>query len=231
MTCRRGAMASVLWLAATAAMAAPAAAETDAARCAARAAFGDHGVCAKAVAAAPADPALRRFYAISLSKAAEYERSIDQYREVTRLAPGDGRGYYEYAWMLAFVRRYADAVTPIEQAMRLRPAHADSYRAAAIIYSIVKRPQDVFRVAMAGARLGDPIAMFDTYECYAEGTGTPRDDAKAFAWLVKAAEAGHVTAMDRIVELYLNGGLGEAPDAAQAEAWATRARLARDGKL
>lgn len=200
-------------------------------RCAAAAPRGEFRVCAAAVEASPSDPALRRLYAQSLARAADYEGAIGQYREVARLAPGDGRAHYEYAWMLAFVRRYAEAVEPIEQALRLRPDHIESWRAATIIYQIIKRPEDVLRTALAGARLGDPISMFDAYECYAAGRGTARNEAEAFRWLEAAAEAGHVTAMDRLAEIHLNGGLGRAPDERKAEDWATRARLARAGKL
>jgi TPR repeat protein len=199
-------------------------------RCRAAAAAGDFRTCAAAVAASPADPQLRRLYAQSLAKAADYDGSIGQYREITRLTPSDGRAHYEYAWMLAFVRRYADAVEPIEQSMRLQPTHVESFRAAAIIYQLVKRPADVFRVSLAGARLGDTVAMFDTADCYEKGVGTAKDPDQAYAWLLKAAEAGHVTAMDRLAELYLNGGLGRAADEQKAEEWATKARRAR-GKL
>jgi TPR repeat protein len=206
-------------------------AQTPAERCAAAAAQGDFRTCAAAVEAAPADPVLRRFYAQSLARAADYDGSIGQYREITRLTPGDGRAHFEYAWMLAFVRRYADAVDPIEQSMRLQPRHVESFRAATIIYQIIKRPEDVFRVALAGARLGDSIAMFDAYDCFAAGIGTAKDEVRAFFWLEQAAEAGHVTAMDRLAEIFLNGGLGRAPDERKAEHWATQARVARAGKL
>jgi TPR repeat protein len=214
-------------------LAAPALAEEKslAARCAEAAPRGDFKTCAAAVEATPGDPSLRRLYAQSLARAADYDGSIGQYREITRLTPGDGRAFYEYAWMLAFVRRYADAVEPIEQSMRLQPSHVESFRAATIIYQIIKRPDDVFRVSLAGARLGDAIAMFDTFDCYAEGRGTARDENQAFFWLARAAETGHVTAMDRLADVFLNGGLGRAPDGAKAEEWATKARLARAGKL
>ena len=200
-------------------------------RCAAGAPHGDFRSCAAAVEAAPMDTALRRLYAQSLARAADYEGSIGQYRELTRLAPSDGRAFYEYAWMLAFVRRYADAIEPIEQSIRLQPSHVESYRAAAIIYEFVKRPRDLFRVALAGAELGDTIAMFDIYDCYAKGKGTAKDEAQAFFWLAKAADAGHVSAMDHLADVFLNGGLGRAPDGKKAEEWATKARLAREGKL
>jgi uncharacterized protein len=214
-------------------LAAPALAEEKslAERCADGAPRGDFRICAAAVEAAPADALLRRLYAQSLARAADYDGSFAQYREITRLTPSDGRAHYEYAWMLAFVRRYAEAVEPIERSMRLQPTHAESYRAATIIYQIIKRPEDVFRVSLAGARLGDPIAMFDTFDCYAEGRGTAKNNVQAFVWLEKAAEAGHVTAMDRLADVFLNGGLGRSPDGKKAEEWATKARVARSGKL
>ncbi len=212
-------------------LAAAAAAESPAERCAA-AARADLGNCAAAVAEAPDDPGLRRLFAISLARTGQYERAVAQYREVTRLAPADGRAYYEHAWMLAFLRRYAEAIEPIERSISLQPEHVPSYRAAAIIYDLVKRPEDLFRVAFAGAKLGDVIAMYDTHVCFAKGRGTARDEAQALVWLTRAAEAGHVTAMDELAQLYLNGGLGARPDPRRAEDWATRARKERlGGKL
>ena len=199
--------------------------------CAAGAPRGDFRTCAAAVATAPRDTAIRRLYAQSLAKAADYDGAVRQYGEITRLAPGDGRAYYEYAWMLAFVRRYAEAIEPIERSMKLQPAHVESIRAAAIIYQLTKRHADVLRVALAGARLGDSVSMFDLFDLYAEGRGTARNEEQAFLWLVKAAETGHVMAMDRLAEVFLNGGLGRSPDTDKAEEWATKARLARNGKL
>lgn len=205
--------------------------KSPAERCAEGVPRGDFRTCAVAVEAAPRDTAIRRLYAQSLAKAADYDGAVREYGEITRLTPSDGRAFYEYAWMLAFVRRYAEAVEPIEQSMRLRPDHIESIRAATIIYQLTKRHADVLRVSLAGARLGDPISMFDLFDCYAEGRGTPRDENQAYQWLLKAAETGHVTAMDRLAEVFLNGGLGRSPDGGKAEEWATKARLARDGKL
>ena len=229
---RRGGARLVVASALSALLTAPASAdETLAARCAAGALKGEFRPCAAAVEASPLDPALRRLYAQSLARAADYDGSIRQYQAVTRLTPADGRAYYEYAWMLAFVRRYSDAIEPIEHSMRLRPDHVESFRAAAIIYQMMKRHADVLRVSLAGAKLGDSIAMFDTYDCYAYGRGTAKDESQALFWLERAAEAGHVSAMDRLAEIFLNGGLGRVPDGKKAEDWATRARLAREGKL
>jgi len=229
---RRRHMALVILATGALALAAGAApAQTLAERCAAGAAAGGFATCAAAVAERPANPALRRLYAQSLAKAADYEGAVREYREVTRLAPQDARAFYEYGWMLAFVRRYAEAVAPIEDAIRLRPDHVPSYSAATIVYQMVKRPADALRMALAGAERGDSVAMFDTYTFFLDGTGTAKDDAEAYRWLTRAAEAGHVMAMDRLAALFLNGGLGQAPDERKAEEWATKARRARNGKL
>ena len=206
-------------------------AQTLAERCEAGVAAGEYRTCAAAVAERPDDAALRRLYAQSLAKAADYDGAVREYRAVTRLAPNDGRAFYEYGWMLAFVRRYQEAVAPMEEAIRLRPDHTPSYRAATIVYQILKRKEDALRVALGGARLGDTVAMFDVYDCYAEGTGTAKDVAEAYRWLLRAAEAGHVMAMDRLVAVFLNGELGQPPDERKAEDWATKARLARNGRL
>lgn len=206
-------------------------AETGDAPCVANGTREDLRNCAAAVERAPADPALRRRYAQSLSRAADFDAAIGQYRELTRLTPNDHRAFYEHAAMLAFVRRYADAVAPIEQAIRLKPDDIATLRAAAIIYASAKRAPDYLRVSLMGARLGDPIAMFDAYVCFAEGAGTTRDLAQAFHWLEKAAESGHIAAMDRLAQVFLNGELGRAADDRKAEEWATKARLARGGRL
>ena len=229
----RSVRAFVLTVAAFGIFAAPGLAQERslAERCAAGAPNGDVSTCAAAVGAAPRDPAVRRLYAQSLAKAADYDGAVRQYGEITRLAPADGRAFYEYAWMLAFVRRYAEAVEPIERSMTLQPRHIESIRAATIIYQITKRHADVLRVSLVGAQLGDAISMFDLFDCYAEGRGTPKDENQAYLWLQRAAETGHVAAMDVLAGVFLNGGLGRAPDGAKAEEWATKARLARNGRL
>ena len=222
---------ALLAAACMAALAGMARAQTLAERCEAGVARGDDATCAAAVAERPNDPALRRLYALSLVKAADYQGAAREYGEVARLSPGDARAFYEFGAMLAFVRRYAEAAAPLEEAIRLRPDHPPSYRAGTIVYQILKRPGDALRMSLAGAELGDTVAMFDVYAAYVDGVGTTRNEVEAFRWLVRAAESGHVTAMDRLVAVYLNGGLGQKSDDAKAEEWATKARRMRNGKL
>jgi TPR repeat protein len=199
------------------------------AACLRNASGGAYKICERAVEAAPHDPILRRLYGLSLSHAGGYERAIEQYRRATELAPDDPVAQFEYAWMLAFVRRYADAVAPIERAIALKPDDRRALKIAAIIYAQQRRAGDQLRVVLAAARLGDRIAMFDAYDLHRNGIGTPRNEAVAFEWLRRAAQTGHVGAMDRLIDIYLNGGLGQPQDLKAAARWATRARAARLG--
>lgn len=199
--------------------------------CARQARQGGHRICERAVEETPNDPRLRRLYGLSLSAAGAYTRSIEQFRKITELTPTDPVAHFEYAWMLAFVRRYPESIAPIERALELKPDYRRALIVAAIIYATEKRQTDRLRVVLAAARLGERIAMFDAYDLYLNGIGTARDDRAAFDWLRRAANAGHVGAMDRLVQIYLNGGLGQPQDLKAAARWATRARAERLGGM
>lgn len=215
-------------IAAALSLAAPASqAQTPAQGCAAGASDGHYSICAAAVAANPSDPDLRRLYAISLQKAGQYEPALREYTKVAELSPAQFRAQYELGWMLAFVRRYHDAVAPLERAARLRPGHVGVHQALTITFAMIKRPARALESALVGARLGDRIAMFDAARHYRNGLGVPKDPRRALIWLNRAAMAGHVKAMDDLARVYLYGELGENPDDKRAELWANRALEAR----
>ncbi|MGE0735795.1 MAG: tetratricopeptide repeat protein [Alphaproteobacteria bacterium] len=205
----------------------PAGAQTPAETC--RTGLGRTAVdaCKAAIQSEPANIELRRALARAFSRNADYGGAAETYRDITLVAPQDPRGFYEYAAYLAFVRRYTDAVDPAEKAMALRPDNLPAYRLAAIVYSMVERPTDAFRVSLEAAKLGDSISMYEVAEYYADGTGTKVDPRRALEWMEKAAISGHVTAMDRMTEIYLDGKLGAPVDGKKAELWATRAYKAR----
>lgn len=199
--------------------------------CARLARQGNFRICQRAVAAVPNDPRVRRHYGLSLSAAGDYTGAIEQFRKIAELTPNDPVAHFEHAWMLAFVRRYPEAIAPIERALALKPDYRRALIVAAIIYATERRQTDRLRVVLAAARLGERIAMFDAYDLHLNGIGTARDDRAAFQWLHRAAVAGHVGAMDRLVQIYLNGGLGQPQDLKAAARWATRARVERLGGM
>lgn len=211
--------------------AAPAtAAPTSAELCARRAKEGDVKVCERAVTENPDDAAVWRNMATAWMEVGDYASAVEAFSEIATRAPDDLRVQYDYAAMLGFVRRYADAVAPIETVLRAQPENIAALRLAAMIYHQIEREPDSFRSTLRAAVLGDRLAMFDMIWHYENGQGVAADRRAAFMWTRRAAEAGHIAAMDAMVEIYLEGGYGEAPDDSKAEAWATRARDAREAE-
>lgn len=74
------------------------------------------------------------------------------------------------------------------------------------------------------AVLGYPEAQVDLAYMYAEGRGVQQDNKAAVSNYRAAAIAGFQPAMTRMAEIYEKGELGEAPDAALAREWRTKAQ-------
>ena len=221
-----------LLLSAAAVLAAGAAtaAENAATQCLREANDGNIAACERAVAADPDDSALRRRLALSMIVAGAAERAIDVYREAARLAPDDAEAHYDLAVALGTLNRFPEAVAPIERALALKPDNLRYERLADIVYGRVGAHDKLFRVTLREAEQGDRIAMYEVALLYAEGTGVTADDRQALDWMKRAAEHDHVGAMDRLIEVYLEGKLGQRIDPAEAELWAAKARAARLAK-
>ncbi len=194
-----------------------------------RAAAGQGGVdeCERAVLAHPGNAAVIGDYALALLVAGRYEASIDAYRHVTELAPGEAKSHFDYAAALVTLRQFPPAVGAIEAALRLEPRNREAQMLANLIFDFLGRREEAFAAAHNAAELGDVTAMYEVQRAYADGDGARRDDARAFAWLQRAAEAGHVGAMQDLAAVFRHGILGQAPDEAAARAWAERADQAQ----
>jgi TPR repeat protein len=205
-----------------------AAAEDDAAaQCIREANDGNIAACERATAAHPEDAALRRKLALSMIVAGAAERAIDVYREATRLAPDDAEAQYDLAVALGTLNRFPEAVAPIERALALKPDEPRYEKLADIVYGRIGAHDKLFRITLREAQQGDRIAMYEVALLYAEGTGVAADEAQALDWMKRAALRDHVGAMDLLVEVYLEGKLGQRIDPAEAELWARKAREAR----
>ena len=224
------AAASVLAVAAAAFAVPASAAPTSAELCARRASNGDVAVCQRAIAENPGDATARRNLATAWMALGDYDSAVEAFREIVARAPRDTRGQYDLASMLGFVRRYAEAVAPIEAVLRAEPDNIAALKLAAMVYHQIEREPDSFRATRRAAELGDRTAMYDMIWHYENGKGVAADPRAALAWTVRAAEAGHIAAMDAMVETYQEGLYGEAPDDSKAESWAMRARLAREAE-
>lgn len=129
--------------------------------------------------------------------------------------------------MLGALDYFEDAERPLERALALNPDYEDAHRLAVILHQRLKRWDRALAHALRLAEAGDSAAMHDVSLAYEFGRGAPRSEAQALEWLVRAAEAGHVGAADRLSQIYLEGLLGVAADETQALAWAAKAREAR----
>ncbi len=212
-------------------LAAPALAATPAARqCAAAAADGAVEACRRAAAESPEDIAVLRHLARSLVAVGDFEAAVDVQRRIVTLRPNDAGAHYDLAGTLGFIRRYAEAVAPIETAIRLAPGDIAARQAAAVIYFNTGATEAAVAHTRKAAALGDARSMYDMFRYRRDGTGVAADPAGAFAWLERAALGGHVKAMAVIAEVYLEGLYGRTADSAKATDWARRARAARLGE-
>jgi len=72
--------------------------------------------------------------------------------------------------------------------------------------------------------------MFDLSGFYRDGVGVAADARQAVAWAERAADNGHLGALDLMVRVHLEGLMGEAVDEHKAEAWAWKFRNVRLGR-
>lgn len=203
-------------------------APAEAARlCAGNADNGAVAACQEAARQNPGDVAVQRDLAKSFIAIGDFDSAIDVYRAIAAARPDDARAQADLAGALGFVRRYAEAVEPMEAVMRLRPDDVGNYRVAAVVYAQLGRAADAFRATRKAAELGDAIAMFDLSSFYRDGFGVAADAHQALAWAERAADHGHIGALDLMVRIYLEGLMGEAVDEEKAKAWAWKLRSAR----
>lgn len=207
------------------AAAAPAVADQAAVRaCAEGARAGGVGACERALEATPDEPTLLRLLARARVAAADFDGAIESYRALSLASPDDADAQYMLAGTLGFVRRYQEALAPIEAALRLEPEWLAAHRAAALLYAHAGKPEEAARATLASAERGEITAMYDLYLFYRDGIGVAADFARARHWAERAAEAGHLRAVSLMVRVYREGMLGAIPDEARARAWEDRAR-------
>lgn len=158
-----------------------------------------------------------------------YRDALAALEMIARRWPNNWRAHYDLANAYSFVRAYKNAVAPIERSLELVPRNREVLMLAATIYRVRNRDRAAFRAALTAARLGDRVGMFLTSYHYEDGIGTRKDINSAWSWLSRAAEAGHIAAMERVTQIYLEGGLGVAADDRKAEAWALKTYRATRG--
>lgn len=188
-------------------------------------------ICRRAVKAGPNDQRLRQRLGYLYLELGLYTGSVETFKSMTRKWPESWRAHYDLATIYSYIRAYDFALPAIESAVRLNGKSIDALTLAVVIYKNLKRNRDAFRLALKASELGDVGSMAVTAFNYEEGAGTKKDPAKAVHWLRRAAQGGHVGAMNQMSALYLEGGLGLKPDEEKAKMWAAKSRQARFGDM
>lgn len=83
---------------------------------------------------------------------------------------------------------------------------------------------ETIKQLMEAALANDADAQWDLAVCYAQGNGVERSNEKAFEWVCRAAENGHVGAAHYVISAYENGKeeLGIQPDFEKLVEWADK---------
>lgn len=221
-----GAAIGLLWLALG--VASPAAATTPAERCVAAWPDGIADPCREAVAENPQDLEswnnLARAYLVTGADRA----ALKALRSITIVTPDDPQAHYNYGATAGTLRRFDVAVEEMRRALELKPDFLDAQLVLAIALEQLGRLDEAIEAKRRAAVLGDDGAMFELTEAYAAGVTENVSKAEARAWIERAANMGHIAAMEWMVEVYREGLLGEQADPARAQEWRWRVRNARE---
>ncbi len=227
----KGTLSCVLGLGLAFSVAGAASAAQDELRelCAKGARNGDVTVCTAAAKAFPDDLTVQKNYGRSLYVSGKYAEAVTVFEDLAKRQPGSAKAQLDLAGVLASLKQYPDAVGPIRTAIKLAPDDKIVHRTAVIVFRNARLAEEAFASSVAGAELGDHLAMYETAWFLFDGIGTKVDEPAGVVWLEKAAEAGHVSAMKEIAEIYLDGLRGQKPDKDKAVKWAKIARANRYG--
>ena len=183
--------------------------------------------CERAVAASPEDVSLRRRLAWAYQATFHVERAIAELEAVAERHPYDAKAYYDLAAIHAGQRRFARAEESLRRALTLKPDHRPSYELSELLFELTGRDEALFDFHMGLALKGQPEAMFDLARDFAIARGTVRDVKRARDWYARAAEAGHVLAMDVLAIMLEDGLFGTPPEPENAAHWRVMAQQAR----
>jgi TPR repeat protein len=100
--------------------------------------------------------------------------------------------------------------------------HAPSQSLLAFILDRGDFVEEAARLYTLAAAQGDAEAQAALGNYYLVGRGVAKDEKQSLSYFSKAAEQGHVLALQVLAKAYREGGFGLQPDAAQAARWEAR---------
>ena len=87
---------------------------------------------------------------------------------------------------------------------------------------VTTNPTESFKWYSKAAEAGDSKSQYEIGFMYLLGEGTKKDTTQAVKWLKNAAETGHVSAYDLLIQIYEEGTPEIAKDSASAAEWRKR---------
>ncbi len=196
-------------------------------RCLLEAKQGQVEACEAAIRQDANDIEVNMAYGDALFYRADYHGALTVFRKIAALRPDDARVQYRYGAALGSLRRWPEAIEPLQRAVRLDHRYREAQETLAISYRMLGRQVEAFAANRNAADLGSVTAIAGVAYDYEHGRGVPADPGRALSWLHRAAEHGHIGAMDRLVDIYAKGGLGMPANRYRAALWRKRVEAAR----
>ena len=110
----------------------------------------------------------------------------------------------------------------------LKPDFVEAEIVLSIALEMLGRFEEAVEAKRRAAALGDDGAMFELTEAFAAGVTEKVSEGEARTWIERAADMGHIGAIEWMVDVYREGLLGEQADPDKAQQWRRRLRDAHE---
>lgn len=183
-------------------------------------------VCEDALTVTPSSvPIARRLAHLRLTHG-DSPSALNLYVDLANRLPDDAEAQFELGAAYGTFNMNREAILPLERAVQLRPDYLVAYQVLAIAYGFTGNRAGAFAALSAAAELGSATDMYEIGMMHLTGNGVATDPARAVTWIRRAAEGGHIGAMQKLAELYAQGRSGILRDANQAREWLRRMEAA-----
>lgn len=201
---------------------------TPAERCAAEWPTGLTESCEEAVAEDPRNLESWSYLAQGYLVIGADRRALKALWSITIVTPDDPLAHYNYGATAGTLKHFEIAVAEMHRALELKPDFTDAAIVLSIALEKLGRFEEAVEAKRRAATLGDDSSMFEITEYFAAGVTENVSEGEARTWIERAADTGHIGAIEWMVEVYRDGLLGEQADPVKAQQWRRRLHDARE---
>jgi tetratricopeptide (TPR) repeat protein len=201
---------------------------TPAERCAAEWPSGVTDSCEEAVTEDPQNLESWTYLARAYLVIGADRGALKALRSITIITPDDPLAHFNYGATAGTLRRYEIAVEELRRALEIKPDYVEAEIVLSIALEKLGRFEEAVEAKRRAARLGDDSSMFEITEAFAAGVTDSVSEGEARTWIERAANMGHIGAIEWMVDVYHEGLLGEQADPVKAQQWRQRLRDARE---